>query len=182
MKLKMITAAVLMSGVPAVAVQAQQQPAPPPILCENDPAFNEFDFWVGDWDVSARNGGQHAGTNKVTKVENSCLIREEWTSVGGGTGQSINYYNPKTKKWRQVWVSAGAGGNLIDYEGGMKDGSMVLEGTITMYVSGNTFPFRGTWTPNEDGSVRQFFEQYDPENKVWNPWFDGLYVRQKQDN
>lgn len=170
------------AGLPAMAqnqTQAQTQAqTPPPLMCETDPAFRDFDFWLGDWRVTATQGGQFAGTNRITKVENSCLIREEWTSVGnGGTGQSINYYNPLTKKWRQVWVSGGAGGYSIDYEGGLKEGSMVMEGTIYYYAQATEFPFRGTWTPNEDGTVRQFFEQFDPEANQWNPWFDGLYVR-----
>jgi hypothetical protein len=37
--------------------------------------------------------------------------------------------------------------------------------------------FRGRWTPNADGSVRQFFEQKDLESGEWTVWFDGLYVR-----
>lgn len=37
--------------------------------------------------------------------------------------------------------------------------------------------FRGTWTPNEDGSVRQFFVQQDTDGGVWKTWFDGLYIR-----
>ncbi|WP_286831141.1 MULTISPECIES: hypothetical protein [Kordiimonas] len=178
-RLTAAAAIILTTSVGAAAQsQTQTQTPPPPNTCETDPGFNQFDFWVGNWNVTARNGGQQAGTNLVTKVEKNCLIREEWTSVSGGTGQSINYYNPVSKKWRQVWVSAGAGGNLIDYEGGLRDGSMVLEGTITYYANGTSFPFRGTWTPNEDGTVRQFFEQYDETEEKWKGWFDGLYARQ----
>jgi len=36
--------------------------------------------------------------------------------------------------------------------------------------------FRGTWTANADGSMRQFFEQRNPETHEWSVWFDGLYV------
>ncbi len=55
---------------------------------------------------------------------------------------------------------------------------MVLLGEIYNYGSNETFEFRGTWTPNRDGSVRQFFEQYNDETEVWDSWFDGRYVPQ----
>ena len=29
----------------------------------------------------------------------------------------------------------------------------------------------------EDGSVTQYFQQYDSENDVWNDWFTGTYKK-----
>ena len=78
-------------------------------------------------------------------------------------------------QWRQLWA---AGSYSIDYTGGLNEtASMVLKGKINYYKTGKSQAFRGTWTPNADGSVRQFFEQQDPESKVWSVWFDGLYVK-----
>jgi len=180
MIMKATTLAILL-GVSLAAdaqdeTQAAQTSLPP--VCQTDPEFKAFHFWVGDWKVVGFKGEQPAGKNKISVVENGCAMVEEWTDIFGGTGQSLNYYNPMTKKWRQVWVSAGAGGNAIDYEGGMVDGSMVLEGTIWFYAQKKSAPFRGTWTPLEDGSVRQFFEQYEPEKETWVPLFEAKYVRQ----
>ncbi len=172
-----LTATAALALTLSLGATAQQQ-TPPPNTCEVDPAFKAWSFWEGDWRVTSRADGTFQGTNKITPVEKGCAFREEWTSANGGTGQSLNYYNPITKKWRQVWVSAGGGGYLIDYDGGLEDGSIKLEGEIFYYSNGKTFPFRGTWTPNEDGTVRQFFEQYNPEKKEWAVWFDGLYARQ----
>lgn len=162
----------------SAAIALQQTQTPPPGPCKADPAFKAFDFWVGDWNVSGRQNGQHAGENSISKIEGDCALLEEWNGAAGSTGRSINYYNPVTKKWRQLWVSGGA--YAIDIEGGLKDGSMVLEGTIWYYASGQSVPFRGTWTPNEDGSVRQFFEQMNAETNDWQPWFDGLYVKKSE--
>ena len=118
--------------------------------------------------------GVPQGENRITKVEAGCLVLEQWTSVRGNTGQSYNYYDPVTKKWRQVWVSIGMS---IDYEGGLRaDGAMVLVGEIH-YHNGNRFPFRGTWTPMADGTVRQHFEQFDPKKDEWADWFIGIYRR-----
>ena len=58
---------------------------------------------------------------------------------------------------------------------------MVLEGTIYGYGRNQSSPFRGTWTPNEDGTVRQFFELFSADEDKWNPWFDGLYTRKVEE-
>ncbi|MEQ9317163.1 MAG: hypothetical protein RLN72_15020 [Henriciella sp.] len=144
--------------------------APPSGPCDSEP-YRAFDFWLGDWTVSGP-GGQVAGTNSITSEEGGCLIVERWSGAQGSTGQSYNYYNPVSGMWRQVWVSGGA---LIDYEGGLNQrGEMVLEGKID-YHNGDSFPFRGQWTPNQDGSVTQAFQQYNPETDSWDDWFTGIY-------
>ncbi|MBB5518191.1 hypothetical protein [Amphiplicatus metriothermophilus] len=134
-------------------------------------AYRAFDFWIGEWEVFNR-AGEKAGDNSIVAEEDGCLLVERWTGARGGTGQSYNYYDPTTQKWRQIWVSAGF---VIDYEGGLNaKGEMVLEGTIA-YRDGRTAPFRGTWTPLENGDVRQFFEQRDAETGAWREWFTGVY-------
>ena len=163
-----------------VPVQAQLNPAqllPPTPVCEEDAHFTDWNFWHGRWRVMAGpDKDLLAGENTITPIENGCAFLEHWQGQGGSSsGQSLNYYNPVTGKWRQVWVAPP--GYMIDIEGELKDGSMVLEGEIFYYARGLRFPFRGTWTPNADGSVRQYFQQYDPEAETWNDWFDGKYVR-----
>jgi hypothetical protein len=141
-----------------------------PVPCTGDPD-RDFDFWIGEWNVTGP-GGQVAGTNSIRSEESGCLIVEKWTGTTGGTGQSYNFYDPGLGQWRQVWVAPGA---TIDYAGGLNEaGAMVLEGEIS-YRGGTTFPFRGRWTPNEDGSVTQAFEQYSPETDLWDDWFTGTY-------
>ena len=148
-------------------------PRPPPNVCLSDPAFKQFDFWLGAWSVSDTKGVKQ-GDNIITKVEADCLIVERWTSVKGNTGQSYNFYDPVVGKWRQVWVSRGM---VIDYEGGLReDGAMVLQGEVH-YHAGQAFPFRGTWSKQDDGTVRQHFEQFDPKTKRWADWFTGIYQR-----
>ena len=57
---------------------------------------------------------------------------------------------------------------------------MALEGEIA-YRNGTKAPFRGVWTLQEDGSVRQHFTQYDAEADTWNDWFIGIYKRPSTD-
>ena len=145
-------------------------------ICETAEHFGDFDFWVGEWNVYSNDEERtFLGSNSITRQHKNCLIMENWTSAQGGDGRSMNYYDPVEDQWRQLWV---AGGYSIDYAGGLDDnGSMVLTGKINDYKTGQSNKFRGTWTPNPDGSVRQFFEQFDPEEKQWTVWFDGHYVR-----
>ncbi len=142
--------------------------------CSDNPQFSAWDFWLGSWDVTSNINGAVAGSNIIEKQEGGCLIMEKWTGAAGGTGTSLNYYNPLENKWRQLWVSIGA--YSIDISGGIESGSMVLSGNIYNFAGGSS-PFRGTWTPNADGSVRQFFEQYNDETETWDVWFDGRYVK-----
>jgi len=143
--------------------------------CQNDERFNAFDFWLGEWRVTTQDGA-HAGVNLVQKHPDGCYITEHWTSASGSTGFSINYFNPVTEQWRQVWVSSP--GIEIDYTGGTNErGEMQLEGVIYYYQSNTSRPFRGTWTPAEDGTVRQVFEQFNPSSGEWELWFDGLYTK-----
>ena len=165
-----IGAAIVLS---AAALAQAQTPPPPP--CTQDAKFRDFDFWVGYWEVTPWAGGQIAGHNKIEPVEGGCALSESWINTSGGTGRSINYYNPNTGNWRQVWV---AGGYSIDIEGGINaDGAMELEGTIFYYAQKNSVPFKGIWTPQPDGSVRQHFLQWNAETEEWGTWFDGRYVR-----
>lgn len=157
--------------------EGEAEKTPPIMICDEDPHFRDWDFWVGEWDVTVRETGEVAGENSIVKIESGCALRETWVSAGDGSGTSVNYYNPVTQKWRQIWIAKP--GYLIDIEGGLQEGSMVLEGEITYYRPGTVAKFRGTWTPNEDGSVRQYFQQYDGEKKEWADWFDGHYVRKK---
>lgn len=177
--MKFCLAISILIGICSSIAPVLAQKPPSASACKTDPAFRAFDFWVGDWTVTNRANGKLAGTNKITLIEDGCALREEWINTAGGTGQSLNYYNPATGKWRQIWISAGSGGYSIDYDGTVKDGTMKMEGTIYYYAQGTTAPFRGAWTPEADGTVRQLFEQYDSTTKSWQVWFDGLYERKK---
>ena len=159
----------------AIVAFAQDTPAPPAPACQGSPGFDDFDFWVGEWDVYSTDGQERLlGHNRITKHYGDCLVMEEWESAGGGGGMSINYYNGVTGEWRQVWVSDGY---AIDYTGGLDaDGAMVLEGHLFDYRQNTKSGFRGIWTPLDDGSVIQHFDIHNGGNDTWTVWFDGRYV------
>lgn len=139
--------------------------------CEYDKKHRQFDFWVGQWRVVDATG-TFQGTNIIQKDQNGCVLVERWTSAQGNTGMSINFYDAATSQWAQMWVSPTV---LIDIRGGFKKDAMQLTGNIHYLQSGENFPFRGTWSPQEGGIVRQHFEQSADGGKNWSTWFDGYY-------
>lgn len=162
---------VLLGGPPVTAQDdAASSVASPDGPCAGAP-YAQFDFWLGTWDVEMPDG-QLAGRNVITAEESGCLVLERWTAANGSTGQSYNYFEPSRAEWRQVWVSDSA---VIDYRGGPADNAaMRLTGTI-QYRDGTSYPFRGEWTPQADGTVRQSFDQYNHQTQSWDSWFVGIY-------
>lgn len=141
--------------------------------CEFDPRYRQFDFWVGDWDVF-NPAGRQAGTNSIQKIAGGCALLENWKSVMGGSGKSLNFYDPSKDKWVQKW--ADSSGEIIPTEGEFKDGAMRMKGELIQRDGTKTL-YRGTWTPLPDGRVRQFLEESRDGGKTWNTWFDGYYKR-----
>jgi len=170
--IRRVAAAGCALGLAASATIAQT-PATPP--CEQGGRYADFDFWVGEWDVFSPDGVQ-AGTNRIEKAQRGCVLVEHWTGAGGGTGTSFNHWHPGAARWVQLWVSGG--GTIIDIEGGLRGDAMILAGTL-INPHGESQPFRGTWTPNPDGSVRQLFEISPDGGRSWTTWFDGRYVRRR---
>lgn len=156
----------------ALSVAALAQNTRPPAL---PPESHQFDFWIGDWDVTTPDG-KPAGTSKIESIADGAGLLENWIGYPaptGGTGKSLNVYNLAQKQWQQFWV--GTGGGVLELAGGIVDGSMVLAGETK--VRGQTTREKITWTPNPDGSVRQHWEQSTDGGKTWTEAFDGLYRR-----
>ena len=141
--------------------------------CKYDERHRALDFWVGAWDVFSPQG-QKIGTNVIEKKVGDCLIYENWTSAFGG-GQSMNYFDPSSGKWKQNWVSKN--GSVVWYEGEVIDGAMHFEGE-NIAPNGRITPARVTLSPNPDGTLRHLIETSQDGGKTWAVSFDGKYVRQ----
>lgn len=133
----------------------------------------EFDFWIGEWDVFDTEGKQ-VGENVIKPLFGGCVLQETWNGGAASQGSSFNFYNPKTEAWQQFWVWQN--GTTLELSGGLVDGSMVLTGTGKSR-DGSTINNRITWTPNEDGSVRQHWEFSKDGGETYKTAFDGLYKK-----
>jgi hypothetical protein len=149
-------------------------PSPKPAACAA-PEQRQFDFWIGDWDVTT--SGKRAGESHVEKILAGCVIFENWTGAGGGEGKSFNLYDATKKRWQQTWVDASGG--LIEFYGELRDGNMCYTTQSPMLgPDGQVRKTLGrmTFFP-QDGTVRQLWEQSVDGGKTWSVAFDGLYTR-----
>jgi hypothetical protein len=143
--------------------------------CRKRPESRLLDYWAGSWDVWI--SGTKVGTNDVIPMLGGCVLQENWTATGGGEGKSMNYFDPNTRKWRQVWTDDGGG--VLDYTGDFVDGAMRFQG-VTLDAKGNRTLQKLTFFPISPDSVRQLFETSTDEGKSWKSGFDGMYVRRKK--
>ena len=162
-----VLAAALLS-LSSVGAQAPSDPCA-------DPKAHQFDFWIGEWDVTAN--GKPAGTNSIQPILDGCVLQETWSGAQGSAGSSFNYYDAGNEKWHQFWVWRN--GTTLDLAGEFQDGQMVLRGK-QRGKDGKPVWNRITWTANEDGTVRQHWEQSMDRGTTWDSTFDGLYTKQKQ--
>lgn len=146
--------------------------------CEKDSVYNQFDFWVGEWNVYAKNG-QLAGTSKISEILDNCVILEEWTSVGAQqglvfSGKSFNSYNALTKQWQQNWID-NTGGTTEFLTGSFSNNMMQF--LSRPFSNGkNILSIRRLSFYNlENGKVRQFGEISSDEGKTWVVEYDLEY-------
>ncbi len=138
----------------------------------NTAEFRQFDFWVGDWDVTSAAAPGTTSRNRITVINDGCTLREEYTTPVGYAGTSLNFYDAVRKRWHQTWIDNQGGALYL--EGGIENGAMVMR---TTGDAANVQ--RITWTPLADGAVRQHWESTTDGGKTWSTVFDGRYTRRE---
>lgn len=134
-----------------------------------------FDFWVGEWEVVNSNNGKPAGMSIISREEEGCVIRKNWTSANTGyTGTSLNFYNAETQQWEQLWVDNT--GAYLKLKGNRQGDQIISISDEFTNEDGKTYRNRITWTKNSDGTVRQLWEVLQGEELAFTV-FDGLYKR-----
>ena len=162
---------------PSASASAATSPAPaakPCIASEH----RQFDFWIGDWDVTTPDG-KPAGTNLIKPILGGCVLHENWNGRGGFTGQSFNTYDAKRKLWHQTWVD-GQGG-LLMLEGRFENGAMTLSDKGMPGKPDANAINEIAWTVLADGAVRQLWRTSADGGKNWATSFDGKYVRAQRE-
>ena len=167
-----MTVASTLSASPLAAETAA--PSPPATASCDSAQQRQFDFWLGQWDVT-NPAGQLAGHSRIEAILGGCVLLENWDSPSGVSGKSFNIFNAATGQWEQFWVDNR--GSRLHLSGGLEAGNMVLRGVQDTADTKTGFKQREriTWTPNADGSVRQRWETSVDDGKTWKTSFDGLY-------
>ena len=140
----------------------------PILLCSQDTLSTaEFDFWVGQWEVTWDEGEGRIGkgTNLIEKTLGGPVIQENFRITEGQSngfqGTSISVYNPTTKIWKQAWADNQGGyfdftgakdetGNPVFITAPRTNGDQIL---ISRMVFKNITKdsFQGDWEGSQDG-------------------------------
>jgi len=95
----------------------------------------------------------------------------------GGTGKSINAYNPVLHMWQQFWV--GEFGAVTEYRESEWLGD-TLSFRASSMLNGQPLTMRLSFNPLPDGSVRQFGEQSTDGGKTWTTTYEFFYRRRSR--
>ncbi|XOV86874.1 MAG: tetratricopeptide repeat protein [Pseudomonadota bacterium] len=139
--------------------------------CATD-EYRQFDFWLGNWEVSGQDGTL-LGNNLVESALDGCMLTENWTSVSGFKGMSINYYDASDGTWNQTFRdNTGNVSGWPDLKGGIRQGAMVL-------VTGDDASprTRWTWRRLSAGRVQQTAESSNDAGETWTVVWDAIYSK-----
>ncbi len=140
----------------------------------NTEHYRDFDFWLGQWDVTSAGNPAPTARSSITSVQGGCAVLEEYETQSGFSGMSINFYDSNTEMWHQSWM--GNGGGAVHLQGNLEDGAMVLS-DADLLVSKKTGNInRVTWSLLDDGRVRQHWEVSADQGETWTTSFDGYYA------
>lgn len=140
--------------------------------CSSQPEYKQFDFWVGEWDVTSE--GKQVAESSIQRIVDGCIIFENYAQSDGFTGKSFNFFDATLKRWRQTWVDATA--RVSEFAGVYKDGAMRFEGE-THLQDGRRILRRMTLFNLNPDRVRQLSEASTDGGKTWRVTYDFLYTR-----
>lgn len=161
---------IIIAGLLAAGAALAQAPAAQPCTAAE---YRQFDFWLGDWDVTSPASPGRVSRNRISRTNGGCTLLEHYTTPGGYEGSSLNFYDAARKVWHQTWIDNQ--GQPLYLEGGLQGDAMVL----TQGRAGQDRQ-RITWTPLTDGRVRQQWEATADGGETWTTVFDGYYARRNE--
>jgi hypothetical protein len=155
-------------------------PAPPPPCASA--AHDDFDFWVGEWEVFPNlkdpTKAPMIARSRIEKLYGGCAVRENWMPLKGTGGGSLNAYDRGSRHWHQAWI--GSDGTRVEFEGGLVAGAMVLAGNWRdVNGPGQDGLIRMTYTALDKDTVRQHGQISTNHGLTWSDNFDFLYRRAK---
>ncbi len=133
------------------------------------PQQKQFDFWLGEWDITwPSQGGETPGhgTNNVKRIMDECIVQENFVSQDASNlrGTSVSVYDPRSNHWKQTWVDNQ--GSYLDFVGEYKDGQMILQRQATG-KDGKLFLQRMVWKNISSNEFDWSWESSEDDGKTW---------------
>ena len=149
------------------------------------PEGKQFDFWIGEWDLTwpAGQGESPAGQpgrghNSVKKILGNCIVQESFAnSATQYRGMSVSAFQPKTGQWEQTWVDTE--GNYLLFTGGFKDEVMELKSPPRKSPDGKTILSRMRFEKITPDSFDWTYQITEDDEKTWTTNWQIHYARSK---
>jgi len=139
----------------------------------NDQPENQFDFWLGEWDVTWSEDGR--ATNQIERILDGKIIQENFTAPDLH-GISVSVYDPERKLWCQTWVDNN--GTYLDFTGRFEDGKMIL--VRDAIVRGEACKQRMVWYEIQPDQFEWNWERSDDDGATWRTLWQIHYQRTKK--
>lgn len=153
-------ATALLASAPAAAPRLESSVSP----CV-DEAARQFDFFIGDWTVTMTGDADPLARATVTQVADGCALLETVTPVKGVSAAALFTYDAEATLWRMRQISGD--GAILEVQGGLQNGQMVLEGDETGTVKHELV--RVTFASN--GKTIRESAVKSPDGRTWSDWF-----------
>jgi len=141
---------------------------------------SQFDFWLGDWDLTWENGG--AGTNTVSRILGGKVVEERFTAFATSPdeqpfqGLSLSVFVQSLGKWRQTWVDSA--GNYMNFVGSYADEKLVL--SMERTVNGIPHTYRMVFYNLAKHSLDWDWERSEDGGQSWELLWRIHYHRRAQ--
>ena len=124
----------------------------------------QFDFWLGEWDLTWPNGGQ--GENIVTLELDSSVVQEAFNGQPAIQliGRSVSVFVPRENLWKQTWVDNQGG--YLDFTGGLVEERMILSRAAVNQEGGQIIQ-RMVWYNITSDSLNWNWERSNDSGKSW---------------
>ncbi len=153
-------------------VQAEEAVYANAFPCTSDDRYKKLDFWVGAWNIYDRNENLIAHSN-ISKREGGCTVFEDYRTLTGFVGSSINYFDDADEMQKQIWIDLN--NSITRYQEVASDRDSLIMLAQRDSVNFNRMVF--VHSANGD-TVRQTFQNSPDAGKTWTNGFFGKYVRQ----
>jgi len=127
------------------------------------PPERQFDFWLGDWDVTWDKDKR--GSNHIEVILDGRVIQESFDGSPSLSfrGTSLSVYSPRLGLWQQTW--ADVEGNYWHFTGGFQHGRMLL--VTDDVIGGVPVKLRMVWYNISSDELDWNWERSDDGGETW---------------